>query len=144
MVLAMYLIASGYLLSACTPSFNWREVSFEQANAKALLPCKPDRGSRPVKLAGQEVMMHMAGCESGGAMFAVALVEVKDAQQLKSVAEDWKAQNKATHSRLLMHGTHIVQASIYGQPKEGKDGPSALSAQAVETFLTGLQLAGAK
>jgi hypothetical protein len=90
------------------------------------------------------VMMHMAGCESGGAMFAVALVEVKDAQQLKSVAEDWKVQNKATHSRLLMHGTHIVQASIYGQPKEGRDGPSALSMQAVETFLTGLELAGAK
>jgi hypothetical protein len=140
---AIYFIVIGLGASACTPSFNWREVGFEQADAKALLPCKPDRGSRPVKLAGQEVLMHMAGCESGGAMFAVALVEVKDAQRLNSVAEDWKAQNKATHSRMLMHGAHIIQASIYGQPKEGKDGPSALSTQAVETFLTGLQLAGA-
>jgi hypothetical protein len=143
-VLAIYLIAFTFWMTACTPSFNWREVSFEQADAKALLPCKPDRGSRPVKLAGQDVMMYMAGCESGGAMFTVALVEVKEAQQLKTIADDWKAQNKATHSRLLMHGKHIVQASIYGQPKQGSDGPSALSTQAVETFLTGLQLAGAK
>jgi hypothetical protein len=130
--------------AACTPAFNWRDVSFDQAGAAALLPCKPDRGTRPVQLAGQEVQMSMAGCEAGGAMFTVALVQVPQAAQAALVAAEWKASNKATHSRQIAHGAFIVQASIYGQPNEGRDGPGALSAQAVETFLSNLKMAGAQ
>jgi hypothetical protein len=131
-------------LLACTPTFNWRDVSFEQAPATALLPCKPDRGSRPVELAGHKLTMHMAGCEAGGAMFAVALVELTDAQQSAAVLNALKDDNKATHRKLLAHGKHIVQASVFGQPTEGRDGPGALSAQAVDTFLSSLNLVGAK
>jgi hypothetical protein len=131
-------------LLACTPTFNWRDVSFEQAPVSALLPCKPDRGARQVQLAGQQLTMHMAGCEAGGAMFAVALVELTDAQQSKAVLSELQDDKKATHRKLLAHGKHIVQASVYGQPSEGRDGPGALSAQAVETFLGSLALVGAK
>jgi hypothetical protein len=134
----------GIVLAACTPTFNWRDVSFEQAPATALLPCKPDRGSRPLELAGQKIMMHMAGCEAGGAMFAVALVELPDAKQSAAVLGALQDDKKATHRKLLAHGTHIVQASVYGQPTEGRDGPGALSSQAVETFLSSLSLVGAK
>jgi hypothetical protein len=136
-------VAAGTLL-ACTPTFNWRDVSFEQAPATALLPCKPDRGSRPVELAGHKLMMHMAGCEAGGAMFAIALVELADAQHSAAVQNALKDDNKATHRKLLAHGKHIVQASVFGQPTEGRDGPGALSAQAVDTFLSSLNLVGAK
>jgi hypothetical protein len=139
-VLMAFLVVS----SACTPAFNWREVSFDQAGAAALLPCKPDRGTRPVQLAGQAVQMTMAGCEAGGAMFTVALVQVPQAAQTALVAAEWKASNKATHSRQLTHGAFIVQASIYGQPNQGRDDPSALSAQAVETFLSNLKMTGAQ
>ena len=140
------IVFLGFLatISACTPAFNWREVSFDQAGAAALLPCKPDRGTRPVQLAGQSVQMNMAGCEAGGAMFTVALVQVPQAAQAALVAAEWKASNKATHSRQLMHGAYIVQASIYGQPNQGRDDPSALSAQAVDTFLSNLKMAGAQ
>ncbi len=130
--------------TACTPAFNWREVSFDQAGAAALLPCKPDRGTRPVQLAGQAVQMSMAGCEAGGAMFTVALVQVPQATQATQIAAEWKANNKATHSKQLAHGGFILQASIYGQPHQGRDDPSALSAQAVETFLSNLKMAGAQ
>jgi hypothetical protein len=136
--------ASIVSLLACTPTFNWRDVSFEQAPVTALLPCKPDRGSRQVPLAGQQLTMHMAGCEAGGAMFAVALVELKDAQQSQAVLNELQSDKKATYRKLLAHGKHIVQASVYGQPSEGRDGPGALSAQAVETFLGSLVLVGAK
>lgn len=138
------ILGACFALLACTPTFNWREVNFEQAPAGALLPCKPDRGSRMVELAGQKLMMHMAGCEAGGAMFAVALVELPQAQQSPAVLGALKDDTKATHRKLLSHGKHIVQASVYGQPHEGRDGPGALSAQAVETFLSSLSLAGAK
>lgn len=140
------VVTSGVLVSlaACTPTFNWRDVSFDQAGVTALLPCKPDRGSRPVQLAGQALQMSMAGCEAGGAMFAVGLVQVPQVPLMNAVAADWAAGNKATHSRQIAHGQFIVQASIYGQPHEGRDGPGALSSQAVETFLSNLKMAGAK
>jgi hypothetical protein len=134
----------GLALTACTPTFNWRDVAFEQAPVTALLPCKPDRGSRQVPLAGHQLMMHMAGCEAGGAMFAVALVELKDAQQSQAVLTALQSDKNVTHRKLLAHGTYIVQASVYGQPSEGRDGLGALSAQAVETFLGGLVWVGAK
>jgi hypothetical protein len=132
------------VLWACSPTFNWREVDFEQAPAQALLPCKPDRGSRTVELAGHKLMMHMAGCEAGGAMFAVALVELPQAEQSLAVLGALKDGTQATHRKLLSHGNYIVQASVYGQPHEGRDGPGALSSQAVETFLSSLRLSGAK
>jgi hypothetical protein len=141
MIVTMALLAA---TTACTPAFNWREVSFDDASAAALLPCKPDRGTRPVQLAGQTVQMSMAGCEAGGAMFTVALVQVPQAAQASAVAAEWKASNKATHSRQIAHGTTILQGSIYGHPNQGRDDPSALSAQAVETFLSNLTMAGAQ
>lgn len=142
------VIASLCLLvqAACTPTFNWREVSLEQAGATALLPCKPDRAERAVQLAGQTLQMRMAGCEAGGAMFTLAWVHMMPtsqeplAVQMNAVAAEWKAANKATHSRQLTRGAFIMQASIYGHPNEGRDGPGALSAQAVETFLSSLNL----
>lgn len=144
---ATILIVTTLALTACTPAFNWREVGFDQAGVTALLPCKPDRGTRSVQLAGQAVQMSMAGCESGGAMFAVSLVEAPISAApgvLQSIAADLKASNKATHSRQIAHGRYVAQAAIYGEPSQGSDGPGAFSAQAVETFLSNLKMVGAK
>ncbi len=127
---------------SCTPAFNWREVSMPQAGVTALLPCKPDRGVRSVQLAGQAMQMSMAGCESGGAMFTLSLVEVPAGGLPQAVAQELQALGKATHSRQMAHGRFVAQAAIYGQPAQGIDGPSALSAQAVETFLSNLKMAG--
>jgi hypothetical protein len=131
-------------LMGCTPAFNWRDVSFDHAGVTALLPCKPDRGTRTVQLAGQAAQMSMAGCEAGGAMFTVSLVEAPSDQAMKAMAQELQAGSKATHSRLISYGRFIAQAAIYGQPAQGSDGPGALSAQAVETFLSHLNMAGAK
>ncbi len=142
MQFAMKLGVIFALLAACTPAFNWREVGFDQAGVTALLPCKPDRGTRAVQLAGQAAQMSMAGCESGGAMFTISLVEVPINGSVQAVAQELKASNKATHSLLHAHGRFVAQAAIYGQPKEGHDGPGALSSQAVETFLSNFKMAG--
>ena len=131
-------------LSACTPTFNWREVRFDQAGVTALLPCKPDRAARLVQLAGQQVSTHMAGCEAGGAMFTAALFEVPPGAAMPAVAQELKVTSKATHSKTLQHGSFLAQVAIYGQPQEGRDGPGALSSQAVETFLSNLTIAGSK
>ncbi len=138
------MVVTCAMVAGCTPAFNWRDVSFEQGGVTALLPCKPDRGTRAVQLAGQAAQMSMAGCESGGAMFTVSIVEVPAGGAIQAVADELKAGSKATHSRQLSHGRYIAQAAIYGQPAQGSDGPGAFSSQAVETFLSNLKMAGVK
>jgi hypothetical protein len=140
---ALFLIAPVALTMTlgCTPAFNWRDVAFEGLPVAALLPCKPDRATRTVPLAGVPRQMVMAGCAAGGAMFTVAVVMVADTSQLAQVQAELKTVSKATHSRYQSLGTVVVQASVYGEPKAGQDGPGALSTQAVETFLSSVKLA---
>lgn len=143
---APYLIAFTVLAisSACTPTFNWRDVSFDDLPVAALLPCKPDRATRMAPVAGAMRDMVMAGCAAGGATFTVAVVTVDNASQVALVEKELKAANKATHSQYFRqqssHGAVLVQASVYGTPQAGRDSPSALSTQAVETFLAGVKL----
>jgi hypothetical protein len=139
---ALYLIALTLLATtnACTPAFNWRDVGFDNLPVAALLPCKPDRATRMVPVAGAPRAMVMAGCEAGGVMFTVAVVTVEDANQIALVEKELKAANKAAHSQYQSHGKVLVQASVYGTPQAGRDGPSALSTQVVETFLGGVKL----
>ncbi len=137
---AIKFIVLALFLAACTPTFNWREVSFDEWPITALLPCKPDRGTRMVPLAGSPRAMTMAGCEAGGAMFTVAVVDMGDVTQVAAATAQLRAASKATYSHYAQHGHLLVQAAVYGNPKTGQDGPGALSAQAVETFLTGLKL----
>jgi hypothetical protein len=138
----LVVISALSLVAGCTPAFNWRDVAFDGLPVSALLPCKPDRATRAVPLAGAPRQMVMAGCEAGGATFTVAVVTVQDASQLAQVQAQLKAVNKATHSQYLSHGAVVVQASVYGEPKADRDGPGALSTQAIETFFSGVKLAG--
>ena len=138
---ASYLIAFSLCANvACTPAFNWRDVGFDHLPVAALLPCKPDRATRILPIAGAPRTMVMAGCEAGGATFTVAIVTVDNASQIAQVEQALRAVNQASHSQYHSHGTLLVQASVYGTPKAERDGPSALSTQAVETFLSGVKL----
>ncbi len=132
-------------LAACTPAFNWREVGFEGLPVNALLPCKPDRGQRMVPLAalgGAQRPMVMAGCEAGGATFTVAVLNVQDAAKVQAVKAELGALSKASQSQYFTHGALVVQAAVYGTPSAERDGPGALSTQALETFFTGVKVAG--
>lgn len=135
-------VSALWVLAACTPAFNWRDVAFDGAPVAALLPCKPDRGERTVPLAGAPRQMVMAGCEAGGATFTVAVVNVQDIAQVGAVKAELAAANKATQSQYFQHGPFVVQASVYGTPSAERDGPGALSSQAVDTFFTGVKIAG--
>lgn len=77
-------------LAACNPTFNWREVRADSSALVALLPCKPDRGTRTVPLAGRPTELQMVGCESGGATFALAKADVADAAQAGSTLAQWR------------------------------------------------------
>ena len=88
-------VLAAALLSACSPTLNWRDARFEDAPLTALLPCKPDRASKPVVMAGQPVTLAMMGCEAGGAMFAVAMAEAGDAGRVGDLLANWQAATLA-------------------------------------------------
>ncbi len=71
------LVASA-LLSACSPTFDWREARFEGSTLVAMFPCRPDHHERPVELAGRRMAMRLDACATGGATFAVSVVELGD------------------------------------------------------------------
>ena len=81
------------LLSACSPTFDWRETRFEGSTLVAMFPCRPDHHVRSIELAGRRTTTQMSACATGGATFAVSIVELGDPafaaaaqQQLRAAA----------------------------------------------------------
>lgn len=86
------LAACTATISACSPVFDWRELrDAERGNVLALLPCKPDRASRQVELAGDPAVLQMAGCKAGDALFSVAQARASDAAQALRWQAGWQA-----------------------------------------------------
>jgi hypothetical protein len=82
-------------LGACSPAFNWRETHIKDTALVALLPCKPDQGARLVPLGGQDVELHMTGCDAGGATFAIAYAELAQVSAVPQVLAQWRAATLA-------------------------------------------------
>lgn len=86
----LLLLGLALVLAACSPSLNWREVR-PGGELKALLPCKPDQGSRRQNLAGREIEVQMLGCEAAGALYAVSVAELGEARHAQAVQVQWQA-----------------------------------------------------
>lgn len=82
-------LALAALLAACSPPLNWREVR-PGGELRALLPCKPDQGSRQQSLAGRDIEVRMLGCEAGGALFALSVAELGEAGHAQAVQAQWQ------------------------------------------------------
>ncbi len=89
-------------LVACTPSHNWREVRFEAVDGGtvvALLPCKPDKATRPQVLGGERLELSMMGCSVGddqaGATFTLSRLPLKTAGSAPRVLAAWQAATAA-------------------------------------------------
>lgn len=81
--------------AACSPTFNWREVPIGDEGLVVLLPCKPDRATRQLPLGAESVAVDMAGCEAGGAVFAVAHATASSATQAEGWMRAWRAATRA-------------------------------------------------
>jgi len=56
------ILAAVLVLAACSPELNWREVRADPTALTVLLPCKPDRGTRTVPLAGRDTPLNRLRC----------------------------------------------------------------------------------
>lgn len=78
-------------LSACSPTFNWREARLEATPLQALMPCKPETAQRSVPLAGSPTELHLFACETGGLQFAIAWAEVAAPTQASQALAAWRS-----------------------------------------------------
>ena len=79
---------------ACTPALNWREIHLHRLTA--LLPCKPDHAQRAVRLGSTDLPLEMAGCEAGGALFAISHVQAANPQHVTAILAQWQTAALAT------------------------------------------------
>ena len=136
------------LLTACSPTLNWREVRPEGTRLALLLPCKPDKAQKTVPLGGPATQLSMLGCDAGGATFAVAVADLGDAEKAAPVLAQWqsltlahmKAGAAPQVSALKLAGAAILPpASLVkaeGQGPDGKpvSGQAAYFAQGSQVF----------
>jgi hypothetical protein len=129
------------VLQACTPTYNWREVRFDGASLSALLPCKPDRATRELPIAGQMRQVHMMGCEAGGVMFTITYAQLANEQEALALLPAWKQASRATHARHAQQGAQVFEAAVFEKPDTAK--PSKLSQDVLDTFFGSLRWGGA-
>lgn len=98
---ASRVLVAAALLAACSPTFNWREVPIADAGLTALLPCKADRADRAVPLGAESVKVDMAGCDAGGATFAIAHASANGPAQAEAWLAAWRT---ATRAQLVKPG----------------------------------------
>jgi hypothetical protein len=111
------------VLTACSPTYNWREVRPDHTRLSALLPCKPDQAQRSVPLGGQPTELAMLGCDAGGATFAIAVATPGDASELAAVLTGWQT---ATLAHIKAGAGQVTPLKIPGAAPQ----PSALLVRA--------------
>ena len=88
-------VLTAALLTACYPTFNWRELRPEGTPLQALLPCKPEAAERPVPLGGASTLLHMHSCKTGELTFALAWANAPAAAAVPLMLSDWQRASLA-------------------------------------------------
>ena len=112
-VVAAFLLS----LAACTPTFNWREVRVEPTQLRAMLPCKPDKASRTVPMAGRDTELQVLGCDTGGATFAVLSGDIVDPLKDGQVLAQWRAATLANMRGTGPEGRPFLPAGAMALPQ---------------------------
>lgn len=136
---SLYLLASRstvfslcILLSACSPTFNWRTVHGTNAPYSVLLPAKPTVLSRLINLDGTQITMTMTAAEVEDTVFAVGNATIPKTTQAQAALNAMKIAllrnlNGTTKKEQANVMTHNAEISF------------SMDLEAVSTTATGAQ-----
>ena len=79
--LSLLLPVVVFLMAACSPTYDWREVRGQDAPYMAMMPGKPSSHTRSVNLNGLEVSMTLTAAEVEDVVFAVGSAQLSDPGQ---------------------------------------------------------------
>jgi len=75
------------MLAACSPALDWREVRIDDGGFVARFPCRPQRVSRSVTIAGHAVRMQMVSCVDDGITYAATWADLDDPRAVQPALE---------------------------------------------------------
>lgn len=81
------LCLAALALTACSPQFNWREITGETVPFRVLMPAKPVSFTRDIDLDGKKVAMSMTAAEVGETTFAVGVISLDNPDQASKALE---------------------------------------------------------
>lgn len=131
-------VVLAWLLSACSPTFNWRDVPIGSTALTALFPCKPETVTRTLTLADTELKMTMRNCDAGGLTFAVAHARLLTQAQAPIVLARWRETtlsglraDPASVSRDTPQGLPVLPLLLTLRAARGPDTDPPLALQGV-------------
>lgn len=80
----LFLCALLTLLTACSPRFDWRDVHDGVSPCTILLPGKPAKLSREIRIGQQTVTMYMTATQIDSIKFALGAAKMTDATQAQA------------------------------------------------------------
>ncbi|MEM5386955.1 hypothetical protein VSR68_25650 [Paraburkholderia phymatum] len=84
------VLAAGWLLAACSPTYDWRTIMNNDNGYTVDLPAKPTSDERQIDIDGTPMKMAMQIAEAGDAVFAVGTVMLpSDDPQVQRMALDY-------------------------------------------------------
>ena len=151
-VFAVLVAATVLALSACSPTFNWRDVRIEKTRLGVLMPCKPEKAQKAVVMAGSPTQVNLIGCDSGGVTFAVSVADVGDVAKVAPALAQWQTATQLNMKVVQGAGQavrtepfklaraevlpKVVRVSALGQRADGTAvvGQAAYFAQGLQVF----------
>ena len=95
LTLVVSALMASVALTACNPTFNWRDVRPENTRLSLLMPCKPDKAQKTVPMTGQPTELVLLSCDVGSVTFAVAVADVKDTSKVAATLAQWQSATLA-------------------------------------------------
>ena len=92
------VISCFFLLSACSPKFDWREIRMNDAPISLLMPGKPASHARDVDLNGIKVKMQMTAVDVNQISFALAYAKLDQADTNLSLEQKNQRQQQCMRS----------------------------------------------
>jgi hypothetical protein len=133
-------------LAACAPALDWREVRPAESEAVAMFPCKPQRASRDVTLAGAKVRMHLAACSAETVTYALGHVLLADPSKVNAALAELRAASAANIGARAASGVAWSVPGMTPNPlaeklvMEGRDAAGETVREEAAFFVKGLRV----
>lgn len=85
---ALVAVVAACVNASCAPELNWRDVRSDEVGARLLFPCRPVRQQREISLGGSNRIMVLQACNAAGTSWALALVQVRTAQEREPIEQE--------------------------------------------------------
>ncbi|MBI3711391.1 MAG: hypothetical protein HY253_00275 [Burkholderiales bacterium] len=87
---SLVLLLLTFILSACTPKFDWREVRNSEVPLSVLMPAKPSSFTRDMQLDGLKIALQMTAADVDQLSFALAYAKLDNADVMSLEADQEK------------------------------------------------------